>query len=131
MIKKEEKDLDKRIIVKNLLYNTEDMLTPIEEPVSEKNRKNLLELGERIYPYLKFDCEESKTRFPQFQNNVDNQINLRYIIIPENKHKFPQNMAKVTIEPSGIYDIERIVLDRKSTRLNSSHIPLSRMPSSA
>ena len=25
----------------------------------------------------------------------------------------------------------RAVLDRKSTRLNSSHIPLSRMPSSA
>ena len=29
------------------------------------------------------------------------------------------------------YDPERIQIDRKSTRLNSSHIPLSRMPSSA
>ena len=28
-------------------------------------------------------------------------------------------------------EVERVVLDRKSTRLNSSHIPLSRMPSSA
>ena len=26
---------------------------------------------------------------------------------------------------------QEVVLDRKSTRLNSSHIPLSRMPSSA
>ena len=30
-----------------------------------------------------------------------------------------------------IYDTIRFVRDRKSTRLNSSHIPLSRMPSSA
>ena len=30
------------------------------------------------------------------------------------------------------YDgLKRIISDRKSTRLNSSHIPLSRMPSSA
>ena len=29
------------------------------------------------------------------------------------------------------YDIPVAVIDRKSTRLNSSHIPLSRMPSSA
>ena len=29
------------------------------------------------------------------------------------------------------YTVESILLDRKSTRLNSSHIPLSRMPSSA
>ena len=29
------------------------------------------------------------------------------------------------------YENQEITLDRKSTRLNSSHIPLSRMPSSA
>ena len=29
------------------------------------------------------------------------------------------------------HDFEKETLDRKSTRLNSSHIPLSRMPSSA
>ena len=29
------------------------------------------------------------------------------------------------------YKSEGMILDRKSTRLNSSHIPLSRMPSSA
>ena len=28
-------------------------------------------------------------------------------------------------------DLHQALLDRKSTRLNSSHIPLSRMPSSA
>ena len=30
-----------------------------------------------------------------------------------------------------LVDDEQELLDRKSTRLNSSHIPLSRMPSSA
>ena len=33
--------------------------------------------------------------------------------------------------PEATHGIERMVEDRKSTRLNSSHIPLSRMPSSA
>ena len=33
------------------------------------------------------------------------------------------------IDPA--FNLSRVVLDRKSTRLNSSHIPLSRMPSSA
>ena len=32
---------------------------------------------------------------------------------------------------AGILDIPVSMVDRKSTRLNSSHIPLSRMPSSA
>ena len=36
----------------------------------------------------------------------------------------PVDMAVIVIRPDAI-------LDRKSTRLNSSHIPLSRMPSSA
>ena len=31
----------------------------------------------------------------------------------------------------GVYEDDKEILDRKSTRLNSSHIPLSRMPSSA
>ena len=31
----------------------------------------------------------------------------------------------------GVFELRNLFLDRKSTRLNSSHIPLSRMPSSA
>ena len=38
--------------------------------------------------------------------------------------------VNVTFDNSGIR-FGKEVLDRKSTRLNSSHIPLSRMPSSA
>ena len=35
------------------------------------------------------------------------------------------------LKPEYMFDVLRISRDRKSTRLNSSHIPLSRMPSSA
>ena len=40
-------------------------------------------------------------------------------------------MQTVTIELDGHERMLLDALDRKSTRLNSSHIPLSRMPSSA
>ena len=39
----------------------------------------------------------------------------------------PIDFAYLDIEPDQLY----LLIDRKSTRLNSSHIPLSRMPSSA
>ena len=46
--------------------------------------------------------------------------------------KKPETINYRTLKPErdGLY-CERIFGDRKSTRLNSSHIPLSRMPSSA
>ena len=40
----------------------------------------------------------------------------------KNKKTMPEKMAIMKFDPKA---------DRKSTRLNSSHIPLSRMPSSA
>ena len=43
----------------------------------------------------------------------------------------PNNLSIVTGRPPSIHGISGNYLDRKSTRLNSSHIPLSRMPSSA
>ena len=41
------------------------------------------------------------------------------------------NLADITLRALNILKKSDIILDRKSTRLNSSHIPLSRMPSSA
>src|ERR1051326_5399224 len=43
----------------------------------------------------------------------------------------PIAIAGLMTFPGGQVDGDMFVLDRKSTRLNSSHIPLSRMPSSA
>src|ERR1051326_3473935 len=44
-----------------------------------------------------------------------------------------KNAAGGSAGPGGIYNLalSALDIDRKSTRLNSSHIPLSRMPSSA
>ena len=49
----------------------------------------------------------------------------------EQRHSF--DLEQCNIVDHGIYFfVDGIdILDRKSTRLNSSHIPLSRMPSSA
>ena len=43
---------------------------------------------------------------------------------------FPENTARALANEITVVAKQNIV-DRKSTRLNSSHIPLSRMPSSA
>ena len=47
-------------------------------------------------------------------------------------HKLERTLGEEHIEGSGLEGTQGMYgLDRKSTRLNSSHIPLSRMPSSA
>ena len=56
--------------------------------------------------------------------------------ISEDNHPIPQEiynlLDELTADDTGREDFGDFVLrDRKSTRLNSSHIPLSRMPSSA
>ena len=57
---------------------------------------------------------------------VSSSINPEYSIVANKLNFFnpPALNAKIEVVYLGI-------LDRKSTRLNSSHIPLSRMPSSA
>src|ERR1051326_3343923 len=51
---------------------------------------------------------------------------------PESPESFDAILADVDrIVMPGITHWQHPALDRKSTRLNSSHIPLSRMPSSA
>ena len=44
---------------------------------------------------------------------------------------FTKKKSNTSWEAIQKYGITRLAEDRKSTRLNSSHIPLSRMPSSA
>ena len=45
------------------------------------------------------------------------------------RDKVVTNCARVIVGKDDI--IEKVLVDRKSTRLNSSHMPKSRMPSSA
>ena len=64
----------------------------------------------------------------QNQSNPSYEKLFQYLI--EHKHWSPFEMADMTVE----IETSRAIapqIDRKSTRLNSSHIPLSRMPSSA
>ena len=48
-------------------------------------------------------------------------------------HQVRMETGEIARQSSGavLVDIEDTVVDRKSTRLNSSHVALSRMPSSA
>ena len=42
-----------------------------------------------------------------------------------------KGLKELFLEEDGIGTVEMILIDRKSTRLNSSHVKRSRMPSSA
>ena len=102
-------------------------LTPSE------NRKKLLE---------KFYYEGGKQKQPKMYYNLYNPFSFNYF---ENLEKeFPDcilldsydlNALMIEIDKKHIISTykldENLSADRKSTRLNSSHIPLSRMPSSA
>ena len=50
-----------------------------------------------------------------------------YSIAPNKEATLTYQETRIVLNNSG----DTLTLDRKSTRLNSSHIPLSRMPSSA
>ena len=52
-------------------------------------------------------------------------------LFPMGQHLDQHGSDEITDLSSLRYDFEKPDGDRKSTRLNSSHIPLSRMPSSA
>ena len=50
---------------------------------------------------------------------------------PDNTTVVPSDLYSVALVTVPVATAVPAVIDRKSTRLNSSHIPLSRMPSSA
>ena len=75
--------------------------------------------------------DESKIR--DLFNNFRGNIIMEYGRAPRRRHnRFITELFYDTELVSSLnYSYNGIVIDRKSTRLNSSHIPLSRMPSSA
>ena len=58
-------------------------------------------------------------------------LNFLYLAFRANEHGVRQEPLIRAISYLLVVSIQRVGQDRKSTRLNSSHIPLSRMPSSA
>ena len=65
-----------------------------------------------------------------FQWIVDNAESISI----DRKHMIASTQTRsgvVRVASRGVQPVRITVKDRKSTRLNSSHIPLSRMPSSA
>ena len=61
------------------------------------------------------------------EKEIDETI-LKYAAVNAGLELLPQSLATVAIVP---LQTRMVYLDRKSTRLNSSHLKLSRMPSSA
>ena len=98
-----------------------------------------------LVPFLTWE----KIQFAMMSDNKDYYLNLSYDITPtegldlmvkayRNQHSldlvsqvFPEGSLMMTPTGPMINSVNRFAGDRKSTRLNSSHIPLSRMPSSA
>ena len=52
-------------------------------------------------------------------------------LLKSSRRAFPHCLSELPVLLPTMHTANRLRLDRKSTRLNSSHIPLSRMPSSA
>ena len=111
-----------------MLYSTASFNTRGKTDKTAKtqpNNKNTNFLS--LHPYLIFiECPEClKEEMFFYEANLDNR-KIEYLSY-QNGHRLQ------TVEYNN--DFEKIfinfAIDRKSTRLNSSHIPLSRMPSSA
>ena len=58
------------------------------------------------------------------KEHINNLVNIKNWINSNHSHVLKNQNIKLGI-------VQKLLKDRKSTRLNSSHIPLSRMPSSA
>ena len=100
--------------------NTEDLITRAKIQIQNKNS-----FFAYLSLFLKF--KESKNLPDEAGMGVDSKGNCLY------KKEFVESITQGnnTKELEGVIIHEILHLDRKSTRLNSSHIPLSRMPSSA
>ena len=106
------------------------------EDISKKEVKELLEKdSEIIEGGVIFDAtKEELAKFAYTSQSAARVIELldNYNFL-KNK-KFCIDCIKVNSDkssPDMIEEAKENIIDRKSTRLNSSHIPLSRMPSSA
>ena len=87
------------------------------------------EIRDPIHVFIRLDSDEREVLDSKpFQRLREiHQLALTYLVYPGATHRRFEHSLGVMELATRIFD----VVDRKSTRLNSSHIPLSRMPSSA
>ena len=88
--------------------------------MDEKTEKAMQELSEISNTFNDW-IEENSKRYNEKWENLSNEDQLDYFCA------ISERIFEGEIKKQGTYRY----VDRKSTRLNSSHIPLSRMPSSA
>ena len=80
-----------------------------------------------VNPY--FAQPDQSGLMPVFQNIGQQQANQNAALQQQLQNN--QAAGQAFQQGSGMNPLALAAIDRKSTRLNSSHIPLSRMPSSA
>ena len=114
-----------------------------EQKVNELAYKGITELSEYLDSTLGFPLVENKAELSEINRIVQIRnliIHNRGIVNKRAADKCPSIGTgvgdEITLDVKAVleaYDLfyEKAKADRKSTRLNSSHIPLSRMPSSA
>ena len=130
------KDSSKRTI-ESYLFFLRPFLETIENPekASLDNVKHFLVGLIDRYSNKSRSLAVSSLRF-FFKRVVDRPDIFVKLEVPKKEKKLPIVLSPVEVKAlidSAEHAKSRIILklDRKSTRLNSSHIPLSRMPSSA
>ena len=98
----------------------------MKKKVKKSNKKRFLTKGERKYT-LKKKKKNQRRKPMQNQNKILFGVQNKPYYVQDDFVLYQNDCLEILKQiPENSVDI-----DRKSTRLNSSHIPLSRMPSSA
>ena len=87
--------------------------------LNDEVKKKIGEKSRQVWSNKEFKEKMSKKQKERHKNTSE-----------ENKNKWKEKISKSNSRPKTEKEKQNM-RDRKSTRLNSSHIPLSRMPSSA
>ena len=75
--------------------------------------------------------ENYRVRLTQYANDAQRELADALGLFRTDKVRTSAGIVDTSLLPRRVKRIERVVQDRKSTRLNSSHASKSRMPSSA
>ena len=99
----------------------------IEMEIRKRNGKSVPFQQEKIFNAMKkaFDGQGRESGGGELEEILDAVLNNLSVTVPLTVERVQDEVERTLME-RGHYEV-----DRKSTRLNSSHVALSRMPSSA